>query len=315
MAMLSNVKDVFLNLWDKVVEFVKDFSFVEFWNSLSAGARSTVIICVVIGIFAIVAGMSFRKADPLSKKQPRMLFLIHWFVDKVDGFVQERMGPKFRYLTPYFMFVFLYLPASFMLGLLGMEAPASAWVSNLCLAVGTWIFIHITAIKSRKWRYYQRYFSVDNTNAFNVALNCVFTPINVATVVVPIVSLSFRLFGNALAGTIIMTLIYAATASLSNIFVGFGTVGLSILLGSIIVLMLLRQLIKNKKIKLGALSIAMIVVFAITVLYSAFDLKFNFVGVFVAPLLHLYFDLFGTYIQTLVFTFLSSSFITDEVVE
>jgi len=303
MVMLSK----FTEGLSKVGNYISDW-----WTSLSAGAQSTIYICIVIGLFAIVAGHSFKKADPLKKEQPKLLFLTHWFADKVDNFVLERMGPKFRYLTPYFMFIFLYLPASFMLGLLGLEAPASAWLSNLCLGIGTWIFIHITALRSRKWKYYQRYFSVDNDSAFNIALNCIFTPINVATVVVPIVSLSFRLFGNALAGTIIMTLIYAATASLSSIFVGMGTVGLSIVLGSIVVLIFGRQLIKNKKIKLGPLSITMLVVFALTIVYSVFGLEFNFVGVFVAPILHLYFDLFGTYIQTLVFTFLSSNFIADE---
>lgn len=301
--MLSKFNDVMSKVGNGIANW---------WTSLSAGAQSTVYICIVIGLFAIIAGHSFKKADPLKKEQPKLLFLTHWFADKVDNFVLDKMGPSFRYLTPYFMFIFLYLPASFMLGLLGFEAPASAWLSNLCLGIGTWIFIHITAIRSRKWRYYQRYFSVDNTNAFNIALNCVFTPINVATVVVPIVSLSFRLFGNALAGTIIMTLIYAATASLSSIFVGLGTVGLSIILGSIVVLIFGRQLIKNKKIKFGPLSITMIAVFAITVVYSLFGLEFNFIGIFVAPFLHLYFDLFGTYIQTLVFTFLSSNFIADE---
>ena len=44
-------------------------------------------------------------------------------------------------------------------------------------------------------------------------------------------------------------------------------------------------------------------------------LEFNIVGVFVGPLLHLYFDVFGTYVQTMVFLFLSSIFIADEKVE
>lgn len=287
----------------------------DFYNSLSAGAKSTLYVCLAIAIFGIIIGQCFRKADPLAKKQPKLLFLGHWFADKVDGFVMGKMGPKFRYLTPYFMFVFLYLPASFLLGLLGVEAPASAWVSNLCLALGTWFFIHLTAIKSRKGKYYQRYFSVDNDSAFNIALNCVFTPINVATVVVPIISLSFRLFGNALAGTIIMTLIYAATASLSNKLVGLGTVALAIILGTTILLLMIRYIIKNKKFRITPFMWILILVFGVTVAYSAAGLEFNIVGVFVGPILHLYFDIFGTYIQTMVFLFLSSIFITDEVVE
>lgn len=304
--MLSKFNDVL----SKVGGYISDW-----WVSLSAGARSTVFVCLIIGLFAIVAGHSFKKADPLKKEQPKLLFAIHWFTEKVDGFVLSRMGPEFRYLVPYFMFVFLYLPASFLFGLLGVEAPATAWVSNLCLAFGTWVFIHFTAIKYRKFRYYQRYFSMDNDSAFNVALNCLFTPINVATVVVPIVSLSFRLFGNALAGLIVMTLIYSATATISAKITALGTVGVAIALGALLLLLIVRQIIKTKKFRFTPGLAILTLIFGVTVAYTAAGLEFNIVGVFVGPLLHLYFDVFGTYVQTMVFLFLSSIFIADEKVE
>ena len=306
MLMLSKFNDVL----SKVGNYISSW-----WTSLSAGAQSTVVVCALIGLFAIVAGRAFKKADPLKKEQPKLLFLVHWFADKVDGFVMDRMGKEFRYLVPYFMFVFLYLPASFLFGLLGVEAPATAWVSNMCLALGTWIFIHFTAIKYRKFRYYQRYFSMDNDSAFNIGLNCLFTPINVATVVVPIISLSFRLFGNALAGLIVMTLIYAATASISNMFTSMGTLGVAIILGAILVALIVRQIVKTKKFKFTAGLAVLTLIFGVTVAYTAAGLEFNIVGVFVGPIMHLYFDVFGTYIQTMVFLFLSSIFISDEKVE
>ena len=306
MLMLSKFNDVL----SKVGSYISDW-----WLSLSAGARSTVIACAIIGIFAIIAGRAFKKADPLKKEQPKLLFAIHWFSEKVDGFVLSRMGPEFRYLVPYFMFVFLYLPASFLLGLFGVEAPATAWVSNMCLALGTWIFIHFTAIKYRKFRYYQRYFSMDNDSAFNIGLNCLFTPINVATVVVPIVSLSFRLFGNALAGLIVMTLIYSATASVSAKLTALGTVGVSVALGALLVFLVVRQIMKTKKFKFTPGLAILALVFGVTIAYTAVGLEFNIVGVFVGPILHLYFDVFGTYVQTMVFLFLSSIFISDEKVD
>jgi F-type H+-transporting ATPase subunit a len=156
---------------------------------------------------------------------------------------------------------------------------------------------------------------MENDSAFNIALNCLFTPINVATVVVPIVSLSFRLFGNALAGLIVMTLIYSATASVSAKITSLGTAGVAIALGALLVLLVIRQIVKTKKFKFTPGLMLLTLIFGVTVAYTAAGLEFNIVGVFVGPLLHLYFDVFGTYVQTMVFLFLSSIFIADEKVE
>ena len=218
-------------------------------SKINAATIVSLIVLLAIVIFAIICGSAIRKADPL-KPQNKRVFIADWFVSKVDGFIRKMMGTHFEKLGPYFAVLFLYLPVSFMIGLLGFSVPPlGVWAIPMTVAMGTFILIHATAIKYQKWKYFKRY-----TSPF-----AIFLPINIMTTFVPIISLSFRILGNVLAGTIIMTMIYAATESISAILV-----------------------------------------------------PFNFLGVLVAPVFHLYFDVFGAYIQTTVFIFLSGIWISQE---
>ena len=97
----------------------------------------------------------------------------------------------------------------------------------------------------------------------------------IITMWAPLLSLTLRLFGNALSGFSIMALVYAALEALSSdIFRPiFGITG-------------------------GGISGADIIIAPI-----------------ITPVLHLYFDLFSSFIQTLVFSMLTMIFISQEQVE
>src|SRR5699024_12533347 len=86
--------------------------------------------------------------------------------------------------------------------------------------------------------------------------------LNIFVQIAPLLSLSFRLFGNVVAGSTIMSLLYMFTGWVSQ-FVPF----------------------------IG---------------------EFNFFGVIVAPVLHLYFDLFSGFLQAFLFISLTIIFIVVE---
>ena len=218
-------------------------------SKINAATIVSLIVLLAIVIFSIIFGTAIRRADPL-KPQNKRVFIADWFVSKVDGFIQKMMGKPFEKLGAYFAVLFLYLPTSFMIGLLGFSAtPLGVWTIPMTVAIGTFVLIHATAIKYQKLGYFKRF-----TSPF-----AVFLPINIVTTFVPIISLSFRILGNVLAGTIILTMIYAATETISALLV-----------------------------------------------------PYNFLGAIVAPVFHLYFDVFGAYIQTTVFIFLSGIWISQE---
>ena len=208
------------------------------------------LLCIV----SIIFGQIIKKADPLAKPSTAVV-LTETVVGGMDNFVTGLMGDKGKKFVPYFLCVAMYLPLAFISGLFGLPSPVGYYVVPLCLALVTFVMIHVTAIKHQHWGYFKRF----------VDPFAVFLPINLVTFWSNLLSLSFRLLGNALAGTIILSMVYWATGAASDAILGiFGVSGI------------------------------------------------NFIGPFVAPALHAYFDLFGAFIQTLVFLSLSCIFIVNE---
>jgi F-type H+-transporting ATPase subunit a len=75
----------------------------------------------------------------------------------------------------------------------------------LSLGLSTFILIHATAVKYNKIRYFKRY----------VEPLPFFLPVNLISMWAPLLSLTLRLFGNALSGFVIMNIVYYALQNLS----------------------------------------------------------------------------------------------------
>lgn len=224
----------------------------------------SVVIMIIISIFAIVTGIVFKKAlkDPLQEIKG-FKFIMYFAVNKIEDFVVSIMGEKGRSLSGYFFGLMIYLFSTFASGLIGLSSPFTYIVMPLSVSTVTFLMIHITAARENKWSYFKRYI-----DPFPV-----FLPINLITMWAPLLSLTLRLLGNALSGYCIMSLVYAALEAVSaDLFRPiFGLVGASGIQGSDII-----------------------------------------IAPIVTPILHLYFDLFSSFIQTLVFSMLSMIFISQE---
>ena len=157
-------------------------------------------IMVVIAIFSIVIGNKMKKADPLAK-QTTGVFIGEFIVGGVVNYAEGLMGKRYKNYYHYFVLVAMYLPLAFLSGLLNLPSPITYFAVPLTFGIITFGLIHGTSIKYTKWRYFERF----------VSPTWLLLPINILTTPMTIVSLSARLFGNALSGTIIMSLIYWAT--------------------------------------------------------------------------------------------------------
>ena len=93
-------------------------------------------------------------------------------------------------------------------GLIGLRPPTADYGTTLCLAIISVVMIQYNNIKWNKWRAF--------TSLFEPVF--LFFPINLIGEVATVVSLSLRLFGNIMAGTVMITLYY----TLMPIFVKIG---------------------------------------------------------------------------------------------
>lgn len=214
----------------------------------------SLLIMVLISIFAIILGHAIKKADP--KKPPKGLaFVADWLVDFSLKTIDNNLGDAYDFAAPYLIFLIAFIPMAFISGLFGLASPMTYFTIPLCLALVSWFGIQISAIVFQK---------IDYLKGFTSPLPTwlpIFVPINMLSKLSPLLSLSIRMFGNALAGSILMWLVYWATGSLSSLI---------------------------------------------------FE-HFNIFGLAIAPWLHLYFDIFSTFIQTLIFVLLTMQLISIEI--
>ena len=179
---------------------------------ISTGLRPEVISSlIVMGIILILTFIIFLQAhfhDPL-KKPTGLLFLAEVGIKFFDGLVSDMMGPRFKGFGGYVMAVAVYLFLAFIFGLTGLPSPVTNLAVPLSLALCTFVMIHATSIRYTKFKYFKRY--IDPIP--------VFLPVNLLSMWAPLLSMSLRLFGNAVSGWCLMTIVYVGLRNVSaNVF-------------------------------------------------------------------------------------------------
>ncbi len=189
---------------------------MDFLLSLPAETYTSWMVMAIIIIFSILVYSRAKTVDPFAKPKG-ILLIAEWIVVTVEGLVKTNMGFHFRFLSPYFLGITLYVFIGFLFGLTGLSSPLSYYLNTFTIVLMSFILIHFTAIKTNGWKYFKRF----------IEPFVVFLPINLVSVWAPLVSMSFRIFGNILSGFILMSLIYFSLGQLSDWVFSFLPSGLS----------------------------------------------------------------------------------------
>lgn len=182
------------------------------WDMIPPEFISSLLAMAIVMILAIAVAIGLRRYDPL-KRPKGFMHLAEIAVSFADKEVKELMGPAFDGFGGYILALALYIMIGFIIGMIGipnflhpgtsayldpMPNPFTNTAMPLSIALATFFWIHFTAAKSNHWAYFKRY----------IQPMPFFLPINLITMWSPVLSLTLRLFGNALAGYFVMTLIY-----------------------------------------------------------------------------------------------------------
>lgn len=191
-----------------------EFNIKEQFLNTSAGlSGETISSLIIVGILILLSfyiAIRARFADPL-KKPKGILFLAEVGINFFDGLVENLMGKRYRGFGGFIMAVAVYLFISFIWGLTGLPAPTVNLATPLSLGLIAFVLIHANAVRTNKWKYFKRYIEP-------VPL---FLPINLISMWAPLLSLTMRLFGNALAGWTLMTIVYGAFNSIGDAVINF----------------------------------------------------------------------------------------------
>lgn len=125
-----------------------------------------------------------------------------------EDFTVSTLGEKLLYISPWFFSIFLFIFTSSILSVFGLRAPTADFATTGAFALATFVLMIAMGIRHKKGKYLKSFFEP----------YFIFFPLNLIGELAKPISLSFRLFGNMLSGTIILTLYY----SLTPIFVQIG---------------------------------------------------------------------------------------------
>ena len=164
---------------------------------------TTTHVCTVIVIAALmILTLFLRHAFFKAEREGRMTTastLVELGVDALTGFVESALGKKgAKHYINYIGVLFLYIFFCNTSGILGLRPPTADYGTTLCLALVTFVMIEYADIRYNKWNSVKALFE-----PFPL-----FFPMNVISIFSTPLSMSLRLFGNILGGTVLMALYY-----------------------------------------------------------------------------------------------------------
>ena len=171
----------------------------------------SLIISTVLAIFFIYAGKKVKAADPTARPKGVVL-VVETGVSAIYNYMKSIMPKKFeKNYYPYFAMLFLWLIVANLSGLIGFEAPTSNFSITLALTIITFVLIQYNAIKKQ--------------GLLKFIWGKIMPPTELLSMISPLISLSMRLFGNILSGSILMYLVYSLTGWLSSFIIDFNFLG------------------------------------------------------------------------------------------
>lgn len=172
----------------------------ESWFKLF-GINITDSMVLQFAVLIVIAIVSIMLTKNMKKIPDRRQNVAEILVQGVNNVVKENMGEKYVKFAPYICALTLYLLFMNCMGLIGFEPPTKDINVPAALAALTFFIVQGNAIKRNGVK---KYF-LGYTKPFLPLL-----PINILERLTLPLSLCLRLFGNMVAGSVIMALVYGA---------------------------------------------------------------------------------------------------------
>ncbi len=162
-------------------------------------AGETIVALIVVGILIILAIVIFilaKRANPL-KRPKGLLMVVEAGVEKLDAFVVSTMGKGFENFGGILLAVVPLIFLCFIIGITGLPTPMSSLNVPFSLGLILFFSIHLTSVRYTKLAYFKRY----------IEPLPFFLPINLLSMWAPLLSVTLRMFGNAVVGWVMLSLL------------------------------------------------------------------------------------------------------------
>ena len=163
--------------------------------SINTTMVTTVIVCLILLALILFARHEIMK----DYDEPNVVQnVVEMIVEKMDAMVVSNMGIHAKKYLNYVEALMAFIFLSNISGLFGLRPPTADFGTTFGLALITFVMIEYAWIKTKGFGIIK-----DLLDPFPV-----FLPINIISEFATPVSMSLRLFGNVMSGTVLMGLIY-----------------------------------------------------------------------------------------------------------
>lgn len=170
------------------------------------------LIAILLSGIMIIAGNAVKKADPTKASKGWVLFL-ELVVTTVESLVKATMGAHNLNFAPFVGTLIFFIFTANIIGLLGFSPPTSDFNVTVALAAFTMVMMYKQGIKSEgPWKTFMGTVFGDYPALM---------PLNVIGALAQPISLSVRLFGNMMSGTILLGLVYTALGWVTPVIAPF----------------------------------------------------------------------------------------------
>ena len=150
-----------------------------------------IYVTVLLSIISIVVYFKVKKVKP-DEVPDGIAFVAEQYVGLFTNEFNGVTEGKIDRVGPYIFTLFTFLAVGNTAGLLSLEPAATSYSVSLTLGLITWLGTYIFGIIYQKFSFFKRYVN----------------PIEIVGQFSPLISISFRIFGNIIGGSVIMFIIY-----------------------------------------------------------------------------------------------------------
>lgn len=160
------------------------------------------IVCMTLVIIGITVNRRMKQATFV----PGVIQNIaEFYVEVLDGIVKSNMYRHWRKYANYILTIFMFILASNLSGIFGLRPPTADYGVTLPLALASFFLIQFNAFRTNGFGGYMKSLTEPIPLLF---------PINLISEFATPISLSLRLFGNIMGGTVMLALYYGLLPTL-----------------------------------------------------------------------------------------------------
>lgn len=170
---------------------------------------SLIYTCLVLLILSLVIFFKVKK-QKVDEAPKGIVFIAEQYVGVFNREFKSISNGYVDRVGPYIFTIFSFLLVGNTASLVGLEPVVSSFSVPLVLGLIAWIGIYIFGIIHQRIHFFKQFLN----------------PVNLISQFAPLISISFRIYGNILGGSILMFFIYATTGMLWSYIPVIGSINL-----------------------------------------------------------------------------------------